>query len=245
MFEVRVVFPAVSADYIIDLYHCYLRDPNSVDASWKPYFDELWGQSGKVGGCGSSDLDVAAARLVDAYRQRGHFAANLDPLNLWRPPVPPELDPAAYGIDATSMDREIAIVPFPGVTCATLRALIVKLKEIYTGEIGFDCAHVDDPAARAWLYAAAEGGITKPDFDRRRTAARRIIEANEFEQFFNRRFLGKKRFGAEGAEAMVPWFDAVLARSAEHGVRDILIGGTARGRLNVMANIIGNCPDRC
>ncbi len=233
-----MVFPAVSADYIIDLYHCYLRDPKSVDASWKPYFDEFWGQSAKIGARGSSEFDVAAVRLVDAYRQRGHFAANLDPLNLWRPPAPPDLDPAAYGIDAASMDQEIAVVRLPGVSSPTLRALVAKLKEIYTGNIGFDCAHVDGPAARAWLYAAAESGTTEPDDDRRRTAAKRIIEANEFEQFFNRRFLGKKRFGAEGAEAMVPWFDAVLARSAEHGVRDVVIGGTARGRLNVMANII-------
>jgi 2-oxoglutarate dehydrogenase E1 component len=237
-FEVRVIFPAVSADYIIDLYHRYLRDPNSVDASWKPYFDDLWGHSGKIGGRGTSDLDVGAARLVDAYRQRGHFAANLDPLDLWHPPVPQDLDPAAHGIDAASMEREIRVSALSDVWPATPRALIAKLKEIYTGNIGFDCAHVDNHRARAWLYAVAENGATKPGVDRRRTAAKRTIEANEFEQFFNRRFLGKKRFGAEGAEAMVPWFDAVLARSAELGVRDVVIGGTARGRLNVMANII-------
>jgi 2-oxoglutarate dehydrogenase E1 component len=237
-FEVRVIFPAVSADYIIDLYHQYLRDPKSVDASWKPYFDELWGHSGKIGGRGSSALDVAAARLVDAYRLRGHFVANLDPLDLWHPALPQDLDPAAHGIDAASMEREIGVALLPGVSPATPRALIAKLKEIYTGSIGFDCAHVDNDAARAWLYAVAENGASEPGVEQRRTAAKRVIEANEFEQFFNRRFLGKKRFGAEGAEAMVPWFDAVLVRSAEHGVRDVVIGGTARGRLNVMANII-------
>ena len=126
------------------------------------------------------------------------------------------------------MEREIRVSALSDVWPATPRALIAKLKEIYTGNIGFDCAHVDNHRARAWLYAVAENGATKPGVDRRRTAAKRTIEANEFEQFFNRRFLGKKRFGAEGAEAMVPWFDAVLARSAELGVRDVVIGGAHR-----------------
>jgi 2-oxoglutarate dehydrogenase E1 component len=236
--EVRVAFPAVSADYIIDLYHRYLRDPNAVDASWKPYFDDLWGQSGKTAARGSSEFFVAAARLVEAYRQRGHLAADLDPLHLWRPLMPPELNPDAHGLDATALAQEIDVALLPGAAPRTMAALVARLKEIYAGSIGFDCAYVDDSAARAWLYAVAESGAAEPDVTQRRTAAERIIEAHEFEHFFNRRFPGKKRFGAEGAEAMVPWFDAVLARSAKNGVREVVIGGTARGRLNVMANVI-------
>jgi 2-oxoglutarate dehydrogenase E1 component len=237
-FEVRVVFPAVSADYIIDLYHRYLRDPNAVDSSWKPYFDDLWGSPSTLGGRRNGDLEVAAARLVDAYRQRGHLAARLDPLNLWRPSLPPDLDPAAHGIDAAALEQEISVSPLPGASPMTLGDLAARLEEIYAGTIGFDCAHVDNHAAREWLYAAAESDTPERNVEQRRAAAKQIIEASEFERFFNRRFPGKKRFGAEGAEAMVPWFDAMLARSALHGVRDVVIGGTARGRLNVMANII-------
>ena len=121
----------------------------------------------------------------------------------------------------------------------TIRRLVERLTEVYCGPIGFDCAHVDDPAARQWLYQVAEGDEFFPDRDARRNAAERIIEADEFEQFLNRRFIGKKRFGAEGAEAMVPWFDALFARCAALGVEDVVIGATARGRLNVMANVIG------
>ena len=107
--EARLNLPPVSAEYIIDLYDRYLRDPNSVDESWRPYFHELWGRSPTFGGSADSALDVAAARLVDAYRQRGHFAASVDPLGLWQPPRPHDLDLAAYGIDAGSMDCEIAV----------------------------------------------------------------------------------------------------------------------------------------
>ncbi len=234
--EVGVVFPAVSADYIIDLYHRYLRDPTSVDASWRPYFDDLWGKAAPQQTAGGS-LNTVAARLIDAYRQFGHRAANLDPLGLWHPPSPAELESVSHDVDEASLDVPIHVTTLPGTPPQTLRELIVRLKTIYTGSVGFDCAHVDDPTARAWLYAAAEQE-TAPEPAVRREAALRIIEASEFERFFNRRFLGKKRFGAEGAEAMLAWFDAVLARSAGHGVCDVVIGGTARGRLNVMANII-------
>ena len=230
--------PPVSAEYIIDLYDRYLRDPNSVDESWRPYFHELWGRSPTFGGSADSALDVAAARLVDAYRQRGHFAASVDPLGLWQPPRPHDLDLAAYGIDAGSMDCEIAVPSGLNVSPATPRGLLARLNEIYCGSIGFDCAHVENAEARTWLFATAESGAGAPDRASRLNAVSHIIQAHEFEQFLNRRFPGKKRFGADGAESMIPWFEALLARSAAHGVRDAVIGGTARGRLNVMANVV-------
>jgi len=184
------------------------------------------------------NIEVAAARLADAYRQRGHLAANVDPLAFSRPVQTPDLDPSTYGIDDIAMDQDAGVPVLPGLRDTTLRGLVEKLKEFYCGTIGFDCGHVDNHTARAWLYTVAECGAAEPDVDQRRAAAKGIIEANEFEQFFNRRFPAKKRFGAEGAEAMVPWFDSVLARCVRHGVRDVIIGGTARGRLNIMANII-------
>ncbi len=234
-----MVFPAVSRDYIIDLYESYLRDPKSVDASWRPYFDELWGRVPSVQpGSKDATLEVAAARLLDAYRTRGHMIAELDPLMMWRRPVPPELEPSFHGVDEGGMDIEIATPAEAKALKSTIRGLVSRLSEIYAGPIGFDCAHVDDPAARKWIYAVAESDMGAPTPDQRVEAANNIIAASEFERFFGRRFPGKKRFGADGAEAFIPWFEAVLARSSEHGVRDVIIGGTARGRLNVMANVI-------
>jgi 2-oxoglutarate dehydrogenase E1 component len=233
-------FPAVSADFIIDLYHQYLRDPGSVDRGWKPYFEELYGSAGGYTTATSARLEAAAVRLIEAYRQRGHFTAALDPLLLWTPTAVPDLLPASHGVDEASLDAPVQTPAAYGFDCCgTLRELVSYLRGAYAGSIGFDCAHVEDTAARSWLYQLAEQGAPCPDGPARRAAGERIIEADEFEQFMNRRFPGKKRFGAEGCEALLPWFDAMLARSAALGVKDVVIGGTARGRLNVMANIIG------
>jgi 2-oxoglutarate dehydrogenase E1 component len=232
-------FPAVSADFISDLYHRYLRDPASVDPGWKPLFDDVYGPQKDAAGAVDPRLEAAAARLIEAYRQRGHFAAKLDPLSLWAPGPAPELLPATYGIDEAALDTEVRAPEGFGLERCSLRALVARLRAAYSGSIGFDCAHVDDFAARAWLQQVAEHGRARPNDAGRRAAGERIIEADEFEQFMSHRFLGKKRFGAEGCEAMLPWFDALLAKSVALGTEKVIIGGTARGRLNVMANIIG------
>ena len=231
--------PAVSAEFIIDLYHCYLRDPASVDPGWKPYFEDFYGLTAGDDGKSPARLEAAAVRLIEAYRQRGHLAAKLDPLALWAPPAPPDLRPEAYGIGEQALDAQVQAPAGFGLDRCSLRTLLSRLQAAYTGSIGFDCAHVQDPAAREWLQYVAEHGGAQPDAATRRSAGERIIEADELEQFMNRRFLGKKRFGAEGAEAVLPWFDAMLARSVALGVTRVAIGGTARGRLNVMANIVG------
>lgn len=234
-----MTLPAVSAEYVTDLYHRFLRDPRSVDASWYPYFDQLFGDGITVGASTPARLEAAAARLIEAYRQRGHFAATLDPLGLWSPPDAPELRPEAYAVASSDLDIELDVPSAPIEGLRTIRRLIEWLSAIYCGSIGFDVAHVDDPFARQWLYETAEQNGWLPDDDARLAAAERLIEADEFEQFLNRRFIGKKRFGAEGAEAIVPWFDALFFHCAALGVEDVVIGGTARGRLNVMANVLG------
>jgi len=233
-----VDFPAVSAEYIIDLYDRYIRDPNSVDPSWLPYFEELWGHGPVIGKAADGALEVGAAGLVNAYRLHGHMAASLDPLGLWHREVPPELDPAFHGVEAVAMDSEISGETAVKFHSKTPRTLLARLREIYSSTIGFQCGHMDDAAARAWFYAAAEAGLGEPSATERKSAAYDVIKATQFEQFLGRRFIAKKRFGADGAEAMVAWLNAALARSASHGVRDVVIGGTARGRLNVMANVV-------
>lgn len=230
-------FPAVSAEFIIDLYHRYLCDPASVDPGWIPYFNDLYGPRPSDNAVVAVTAEAAAVRLIEAYRHRGHFGAKLDPLEMWAPPMPLDLSPE--GLDDATLDTVVSAPMEYGLDRGTLRALISCLQNAYAGSIGFDCAHVEDRAARNWFHEQAEHGAALPDAAARRSAGERLIEADEFEQFMNRRFVGKKRFGAEGAEAILPWFDAMLARSAALGVRDVVIGGTSRSRLNVMANIVG------
>lgn len=232
-------FPAVSADFITDLYHRYLRDPESVDPGWRPYFQDLYGRPSSKAVSVGAKANVVAARLINAYRQYGYYAAQLDPLSLWRPPEQPELTLENYALSEGDLDAEIEPHELFGTGSLSLGELIERLVAAYAGSIGFDCAHLDNPSARAWFWRQAEQNQGRPDAAARRMAAARLIDADEFEQFMNRRFVGKKRFGAEGCEAIVPWLDALLAASASHGVEQVVIGGTARGRLNVMANIVG------
>jgi 2-oxoglutarate dehydrogenase E1 component len=238
MSHLKTPFPAVNADFVIDLYHRYLRDPAAVDASWKPFFEDFYGST-TTDSQPPRGLEGTAVRLLEAFRQRGHLIADLDPLGLRQNDRPPDLQPQNYGLDEAELDRRFDMHGLLGLRHESIRTLCAHLEEIYAGTIGFDCAHVVDHAARSWLYEAAESGLFRPDAVLRRSAAARIIEADEFEQFMNRRFVGKKRFGAEGAEGLLPCFDAVFAHACELGVKQVIIGGTARGRINVMANIVG------
>ena len=137
-------FPTVSADFIADLYHRYLRDPKSVDASWHPYFEDLYGASPSQADAKSA---VVAAQLINAYRQYGHYAAQLDPLSMWSLPAQPELSPDSYGLSGEDLDAEVS--PPHGADRVTLRDLIGRLTAAYAGSIGFDCAHLDNAATRA------------------------------------------------------------------------------------------------
>jgi 2-oxoglutarate dehydrogenase E1 component len=235
MLQRNLSLPAVNADFITDLYERYLRDPQSVDPGGLPYFDDLYGNRTAT----SPGLAAGLARLIEAWRQRGHFVARVDPLGLWAPAQPADLDPAAHGIAEDLLDQFVDLDGLLGLERCSVREALARLGKIYGGSLGFDCGHVENDAARAWLREIAELDGLKADDTLRRAAAERLVEADEFEQFMTRRFVGKKRFGAEGAEGMLPWFDALLARSAALGVQEVIIGGTARGRLNVMANVIG------
>ena len=163
-------FPAASTDFFIDLYHRYLRDPGSVDPGWKPFFEDIYGPPADTKSAVAPGVEAAAARLIEAHRQRGHFAAKLDPLSLWAPAAPPELLPAAYGIDDAALDIEVRAPESFGLERCTLRALVARLRAAYAGSIGFDCAHVEDQAARNWLQQVAEHGSRQPDAAARRAA---------------------------------------------------------------------------
>ena len=158
MSESNVSFPAVSADFIIDLYHRYIRDPQSVDPGWKPYFDDLYGRPADEVPAVEPGLEAAVARLIEAYRQRGHFTARLDPLGLWASPAAADLAPAAQGIATASLDAALDLDDVLGLDRCIVREVVARLSEAYSGSIGFDCAQVEDQAARHWLYSVAEAG---------------------------------------------------------------------------------------
>jgi len=176
----------------------------------------------------------AVARLIQAWRERGHLVSDLDPLGSQRPPHP-DLDPAAHGLTIWDLDRSFHAGSF-GVT--TLRALIERLRSIYAGTMGVQYMHIDNPEERSWLQQRVENPESLDD-DTRRRILRAIVEAEGFELFLDHRFKGHKRFSLEGGEAMAAMVDELLERGAMAGVVECVIGMSHRGRLSTLANIVG------
>ncbi|HVJ50941.1 MAG TPA: 2-oxoglutarate dehydrogenase E1 component [Aliidongia sp.] len=184
---------------------------------------------------------IRALMLIRAYRVRGHLLANLDPLGLQKPETHHDLDPATYGFTADDWDRPIYTDHVLGFERATLRQIVELLRRTYCGTIGVEYMHIQDPAQRAWIQERMEHVSNRKEFDTkgRTHLLGRLTAAESFERFLDKRFTGTKRFGLDGAETMIPALDAILARGAELGVKEFVLGMAHRGRLNVLANVMG------
>ncbi len=236
-------------DLIEDYYARWRKDPGSVEESWRNFFEgyELGHQAGGPP-VAAVDLEAARAqaavtRLIDAYREMGHYLADLDPLKLTPRRQSHELlDLAAFGL--TDADLDHVFYNRVGGTdggASTLREVIAALRETYCRTIGVEFMHIRDTAIRKWLLQRMEPTRNRPAFDIRKK--RRIIyklnAAELFETFLHRNYVGQKRFSLEGGEMLIPLLDAILERAgAEGGVREVVMGMPHRGRLNVLANIL-------
>ncbi|MEM6491884.1 MAG: 2-oxoglutarate dehydrogenase E1 component, partial [Pseudomonadota bacterium] len=184
---------------------------------------------------------IRALMLIRAYRARGHLLADLDPLKLNEPTEHPELDPAQYGFTEADLDRPIFINYVLGMESATLREILAALKRTYCAEIGVEFLHIQDPDQKAWLQERIEGGRNHTDFTEngKRAILERLTAAESFEKFLDKKFTGTKRFGLDGAEAVIPALEQIVKRGGQTGVREIVVGMAHRGRLNVLTNFMG------
>ncbi|HMB07520.1 MAG TPA: multifunctional oxoglutarate decarboxylase/oxoglutarate dehydrogenase thiamine pyrophosphate-binding subunit/dihydrolipoyllysine-residue succinyltransferase subunit, partial [Isosphaeraceae bacterium] len=232
---------------LIEEYHQRWRnDPASVDDTWRIFFEgfEL-GQSGD--GRPGTDVDhdaaraqAAVTRLIDAYREIGHYLADLDPLKLNpRRDSHEQLELSAFGLTADDLDK-VFYHRLSDPPSTTLRELIAILRETYCRKIGVEYMHIRNTQVRKWLQERMEPNRNRPRFDIRQK--RRIIlklnAAELFETFLHTHYVGQKRFSLEGGEMLIPLLDAIIERSARFGVREIVLGMPHRGRLNVLANIL-------
>jgi len=183
---------------------------------------------------------VRALMLIRSYRVRGHLAADLDPLKLTPPVDHPELDPESYGFTEADYDREIYLENVLGLETATLRNIVEILRRTYCGPIGIEFMHISVPEEKAWLQERIEGVGKEVQFTKRGKEAilRKLVDAESFESFLDKKYTGTKRFGVDGAEAMVPALEQIIKRGGNLGVREIVIGMPHRGRLNVLANVM-------
>ncbi len=184
---------------------------------------------------------IAAIMLIRAYRIRGHLAAKLDPLKLTNFGPQPELEPSHYGFGPDDLDREVFIDGYLGLETATVRQMLGILKRTYCSTFGVEFMHISNPEEKAWLQGRIEGPDKEIAFSRsgKRAILRKIIETQVFENFLHKRHPGTKRFGIDGGESLIPALEQVIKRGGALGVKDIILGMPHRGRLNVLAAVMG------
>ena len=183
---------------------------------------------------------IRAIQLVRAYRVIGHLAADLDPLKLAPKPPLPQLDPNFYGFHESDLDRPIYINGVLGLETATPRKMVELLKRTYCGRIGYEFTHIIEPEEKDWLQRRIEGPDKEIGFtpEGKRSILNKLVEAEGFEKFAALRFVGTKRFGLDGGEAMIPALEQIIKRGGQLGVKEIVLGMSHRGRLNVLANVM-------
>ena len=217
------------------------RDTNVIDDI---SFDKVVRSSSAVdfNSFKTSTLDsIRALRLIRAYRINGHLIANLDPLNLHKKNYHPELDYKSYGFSENDLDREIFIDGSLGLETATLNEIIQILNKTYASSIGVEFLHIQSVEQKQWVQERIEEVHNKTNFTTQGKKAifQRLVESELFEQYLDKKFLGTKRYGVEGGESMIPGIEQIVKQSCLAGVQDIYFGTAHRGRLTLLATVLG------
>ncbi len=235
------------------LYQQFQADPQSVDEGWKKFFEGFeFAQEafpmipdGKATSrtattSGISDKEVQVRNLIHAYRTRAHLRSKTNPVRE-RKDRKPILDLQYFNLSEADLDTEFVSGAEIGIGKATLRKIIESLKYIYEGTVGFEYMSVRDPEKLKWLREKIEKDALhfKPSQEQRTRILSKLNEAVVFENFLHTKYLGQKRFSLEGGETTIPALDAIINRGAELGLKEVMIGMAHRGRLNVLANIMG------
>jgi 2-oxoglutarate dehydrogenase E1 component len=187
---------------------------------------------------------MQVATLIRVHRVRGHLIADLDPLRWRQPELPAELDPATYGLTIWDLDREFLTGGVGGVDRMTLGDLLGVLRDAYCRTIGVEYMHIQNTEEQRWIQAKLEGVAFDLTKDEKRRVLERLNSAEAFEKFLATKYVGTKRFGLEGAESAIPVLDEILSRSADGGLDGAVLGMAHRGRLNVLANVMGKSYDQ-
>ena len=228
--------------YIAETYDAYRRDPSSVEESWRQFFRTAESLAGIAGSARVDDRllrkTAAAASLVEAIREYGHLAVQLDPLGT-PPPGAPELTPEFHGMK----EEELADVPASALGYSTGSAadVVQRLREVYCSTIALEFTHLGSEDERAWFkQSMEEGAITHPLTPAEKIAVlQRLTEVDGLERFLERAYKGYKRFSIEGNDVLIPMLDETIERSAGSGAREVVMAMAHRGRINVLVHVMG------
>jgi 2-oxoglutarate dehydrogenase E1 component len=183
---------------------------------------------------------IRAIMFIRSFRSRGHLGADLDPLKLAGHPDFPEFDPRFFGFAEADLDRPVFIDNVLGLQTATMREIQALLKRTYQGTFALQFMHLQDPEAKSWLQQRIEGYGKEIAFTKRgrRAILNKLIEAEGFEKFLHVKYMGTKRFGLDGGEALIPALEQIIKRAGALGAEEIVFGMPHRGRLSVLANVM-------
>ena len=198
---------------------------------------------------GHSERIATQARvleLINAYRVRGHLLADIDPLRTRRTEAHPELELETYGLTIWDLDREFWTGGLKGGDYLPLRQIVDTMRRVYCGKIGTEYRHISSPTEKYWIRAhIAAATAAKPlPAALRKALLEKLIAAEGFERFLGTKFLGQRRYSVEGVDATIPLLDRLVERAATLGIDEVAIGMSHRGRLNILANVVGNSAER-
>lgn len=240
-YDHRIIQGAESGDFLRTI-HTLLLDDEFYDEIFRelgiPYEPVRWRTDNPDS---IYHKNARIIELIAAYRNRGHLMADIDPLRLdkTRFRSHPDLDVLTHGLTLWDLDREFKVDGFAGAEYKKLRDVLSVLRDAYCRHVGVEYTHILEPEQQRWIQERVETKHDKPTVAEQKYILSKLNAAEAFETFLQTKYVGQKRFSLEGAETVIPMMDAAIDQAAEHGLDEVVIGMPHRGRLNVLANIVG------
>jgi len=234
---------ATNASYIEEQYEKFRKDPASVEASWRQFFEGYEFATSSVAGSASGGGDQEAGKVeayINAFRVLGHLSAHLNPLAS-KPPLRADMTPESHGLKDVNKTRKFVAVNLPTNAPMTFDEIFKMMQETYCGKIGAEFRDNDDIEFVKWIQDKMESCRNKPKFSKEQKLAilDSLVKAEGFESFLQARFLGQKRFSLEGAESFMPLLETLTSTGASNGVEEVILGMAHRGRLGTLCNFMG------
>lgn len=242
---------AAHTAFFADLYDQYLQSPDSVEPSWRAFFqgyDFANEYNGSVDGL-MQDVNDAhlqkefdVIRLIDAYRKYGHLLSQINPLKERKVENPPNLSIENFGLENSDLETVFEASKMVQLNKATLKEIVTHLQKTYCGTIGVEFEHANDNEKINWIAEYFEKGMADLPAENKKEILAKLIKSSAFENFFHTKYVGQKRFSIEGLETIIPAMDQLFGAAAQSGVEKVVVGMAHRGRLNMLANIFNKQP---
>ncbi|QYB03348.1 multifunctional oxoglutarate decarboxylase/oxoglutarate dehydrogenase thiamine pyrophosphate-binding subunit/dihydrolipoyllysine-residue succinyltransferase subunit [Rhodococcus sp. USK10] len=240
-YDHRIIQGAESGDFLRTIHKLLISDEfydEIFHSLHIPYEPVRWRQDVSEG---AVDKNTRVLELIAAYRNRGHLMADTDPLQFVKDKFKshPDLDVTTHDLTLWDLDREFKVGGFHAQEKMKLRDVLSVLRDAYCRHVGVEYTHILEPEQQQWLQDRVEAHHVKPTVAQQKYILSKLNAAEAFETFLQTKYVGQKRFSLEGAESVIPMMDAVIDQAAEHQLDEVVIGMPHRGRLNVLANIVG------